>query len=115
MKLAVFCLAGGAAAAKHTKGYVRQPTPLGATLETIDTLLLDVAAAPDAIDWSALGATSPVKNQGKCGGCWAFSTIEGVESAVFRSGGKLPPALSTEQLVDCELEDDGCGGGATAQ
>ena len=33
------------------------------------------------------------------------------ERCVRRSGGKLPSALSTEQLVDCELEDDGCGGG----
>ena len=48
---------------------------------------------------------------GKCGSCWAFSTTEGVESAVFRSSGKLPPPLSTEQLVDCEKADLGCNGG----
>ena len=33
-------------------------------------------------------------------------------SAVWKKTGKLPtPALSTEQLVDCEKKDDGCDGG----
>jgi hypothetical protein len=30
---------------------------------------------------------------------------------VYKSTGKLPPPLSTEQLVDCEKQDDGCDGG----
>jgi len=34
-----------------------------------------------------------------------------VESAVFMSTGKLPAPLSTEELVDCEKQDDGCDGG----
>jgi C1A family cysteine protease len=70
----------------------------------------EIANAPGAIDWST-NATTPIKDQGECGSCWAFSTTEGVESAVFMSTGKLPAPLSTEELVDCEKQDDGCDGG----
>jgi len=95
----------------YSRGYVRQPTPAGLTMQMIDQRTLDVQGAPAAIDWSALGALTPVKDQGNCGGCWAFSTTETIESAVFRSSGKLPPLLSTEQLIDCEKQDAGCNGG----
>ena len=64
----------------------------------------------DSKDWTGT-LTTPVKNQAQCGSCWAFSTMEGVESAVFMSTGKLPPKLSVQELVACEKQDDGCDGG----
>ena len=72
-----------------------------------------VAAAPDALDWSTKGAVTPVKDQGHCSSCWAYSTAEAVESATFMQTGKLP-SLSEQQLISCDTTDQGCRGGSTS-
>merc|ERR1712232_878785 len=69
-------------------------------------------AAPSSVDWRTKGAVSPVKDQGQCGSCWAFSTTEEIESQVFMTTGKLP-ILSTQQIISCDKTDDGCDGGNT--
>ena len=60
--------------------------------------------AVDKIDWRDKGAVTPVKNQGMCGSCWAFSSTGSMEGINFIS-------LSEEQLVNCDKTDHGCGGG----
>jgi C1A family cysteine protease len=70
-----------------------------------------VAAAGDAKDWVALGAVTPIKNQGQCGSCWAFSTVMGIEGDLFVEKQKLI-SLSEQDLVSCDHNgDQGCNGG----
>lgn len=68
------------------------------------------SAAPANIDWRAKGAITPVKNQGQCGSCWAFSTTEQIESDNFLATGKLD-ILAPQQIVSCDTVDAGCNGG----
>ena len=61
-------------------------------------------------NWNDTEHLSPVKNQGQCGSCWAFSTTTVVET-FMRNNNFTVERLSEQQLVDCSKEDYGCNGG----
>jgi C1A family cysteine protease len=94
---------------KRARGFIR--TSMNADLPVASFTPEQLAAVPSAIDWSTRGATTRVKDQGYCGSCWAFSTVEGIESGVFMTTGTLPQPLSTQQLISCDKNDWGCDGG----
>ncbi|KAF8007398.1 hypothetical protein BT93_K1414 [Corymbia citriodora subsp. variegata] len=65
---------------------------------------------PHSMDWVAKGAVNAIKDQGGCGSCWAFSAVAAIESITQIKTGKLLE-LSEQQLVDCTVDNYGCGGG----
>lgn len=61
---------------------------------------VDLSAVPTSWDWREQGAVTPVKDQGQCGSCWAFSATAAMEGAYFQQFGKLL-SFSEQMLVDC--------------
>nr|KYP67743.1 Vignain [Cajanus cajan] len=70
----------------------------------------NVTDVPTSVDWRKKGAVTPIKDQGQCGSCWAFSTVAATEGIHQITTGKLV-SLSEQELVDCDHVDYGCDGG----
>jgi len=72
-----------------------------------------LANAPASYDWRNYGVVQIVKDQGQCGGCWAFASTGNIESAYAIKHGTLYN-LSEQQLMDCDYTNNGCVGGSMA-
>jgi C1A family cysteine protease len=83
-----------------------KPSPTAKAIENLEI--------PANVDWVLKGAVTRVRDQGRCGSCWAFSAIAAIEGANFIIK-KRKEELSEQQLLDCvngeNIESDGCNGG----
>ncbi len=75
------------------------------------SLRRSVGSLPETVDWRNKGGVTPVKDQGQCGSCWAFSTTGTIEGFNFVNTGELL-SFSEQQIVDCATNAGyGCQGG----
>jgi len=115
-----------------------QQSGLRGQVTATERKLADYDDAKDEIDWHGLGLMGPIRNQGKCGACWAFSAVGAIESAMaidkyhsmtqseqgslneklsvqganLGSDLGLVVPLSEQNLIDCDtLHEKGCTGG----
>ncbi|KAK3019215.1 hypothetical protein RJ639_004869 [Escallonia herrerae] len=93
-------------------GYKRQSSQVMSKPKLTSFRYANVTAVPATIDWRKNGAVTPMKDQGDCGCCWAFSAVAAMEGINQLKTGKLV-SLSEQELVDCDVrgEDQGCNGG----
>ena len=66
--------------------------------------------SPDTWDWRDKGAVGPVKDQGACGSCYAYSALGNLEGLYALQTGNLV-TLPEQFIVDCDYYDSGCNGG----
>lgn len=78
------------------------------------TAVLPTASLPSSIDWrnyNGKNYVTPVKNQGSCGSCWAFSTVGALESkALITAGADATLNLSEQIVLSCSGAGS-CSGG----
>jgi len=91
-------------------GFKPELTPNAPTMKS--RRIREVGAVPKVadVDWRNNGTVTPVKDQGQCGSCWAFSATEAIESAWLMAGNSQQ-ILAPQQIVSCDTTDSGCDGG----
>ncbi|OQR83718.1 cysteine protease family C01A [Achlya hypogyna] len=70
------------------------------------------AEAKDSVDWTTHKCLPEVRNQGKCGSCYAFAAVAVAEFAhCLNTGEKVD--IAVQQLVSCDRSSGGgCDGGS---
>jgi len=105
-------LRGGLFVVKHS-AIAATTTTATSTSTTTSRVMSEVMDVEDSMNWVDRGGVTPIKNQGMCGACWAFSAIAAIEGARYIEGkGDLElKSLSEQQLLDCDFKDHSCLGG----
>ena len=68
---------------------------------------------PKCFDWRDRNPSvvTKVKNQGRCGSSWAFAAVSQIESIWALQGHNPLTELSTQQVISCNDDSNGCNGG----
>lgn len=72
------------------------------------------SSIPTSIDWRLLGKVTSVKNQMSCSAGFSFSTVSAIESLnliVNSTATNATANYSEQQLINCDIWDNGCNGG----
>lgn len=85
------------------KGYIEPPPP---PKKNPSKCTVDLKAW----DWRAEGKVTPVKQQGSCGSCWAFTTAAAFESSYLIQNNKSID-MSEQQIVNCSRAGSCASGG----
>jgi hypothetical protein len=93
---------------EFAKRYLTTVIPEGLK-ESMKKVSLKPPKSGATADWTGT-YTTPVKDQGYCGSCWAFSVTEQLESDAMRQL-DTDYILAPQQLVSCDTSDSGCNGG----
>jgi hypothetical protein len=94
----------------HRSGYFYvSPDDAGADIEVFRPPIIARADLAKSIDWVAKGGVTSVKNQGRCGSCWAVSMCGVIEGAAFAH--EYLQSMSFQQFVSCNKRNLGCDGG----
>ncbi|MFP5213126.1 MAG: C1 family peptidase [Acidobacteriota bacterium] len=103
-----------ASAFPYPLGDIGKPADYLQTLVDYSKLYRDheafVDGLPSAFSWADSGMVSSPKDQGYCGGCWAFAAVGAIESKILMMGGPLLD-LSEQQQISCNTSMYGCNGG----
>ena len=79
-------------------------------LPALDTQSIVRDSLDEKVDWVDRGAVTSVKDQGRCGSCWALSLAGAVEGAAAVNNGYLQ-SMSFQQYISCNDRNLGCDGG----
>jgi len=67
---------------------------------------------PETYNWcDAHGGCPPIRDQGRCGSCWAFATVGPLEAWAMHTGTPGNIDLAEQYLLSCNTHGWGCGGG----
>nr|CAD7257066.1 unnamed protein product [Timema shepardi] len=77
-------------------------------IKKVNYTLRSTNKLPTNFDWRDYGYVTPVRDQGDCGACWAFSAMSVLESHILKKNRPVNH-LSEQWLIDCS--DMNCSGG----
>jgi len=96
--------------AQYASGLLNIAKPQGLRAAPKATHKMNLKDLPEKKDWRDDGVVTAVKDQGMCGSCWAFATVETLESYLALESGEPAIELSPQQIVSCTPNPLKCGG-----